>query len=147
MSCDSTDFEFPMLADVYYATTQSGAYGDIVKAWVFDRTVAGNFVNAGAKNKEEVEVDVEMFKDTMLLARTRQDIRVDSSSNGYDITNVIITNIRNPDGTEYYTETSGSRKNDSTLFEIATQQPFVGPFNTVEHYRLVMRRTENQGLF
>jgi hypothetical protein len=30
------------------------------------------------------------------------------------------------------------------LFEIATYEPFVGPFGVVESYNVIIRRSENQ---
>jgi hypothetical protein len=42
-------------------------------------------------------------------------------------------------------ETSGPRAGKSTIFEIATNEPFVNPFGNVEYYKLILRRSENQG--
>jgi hypothetical protein len=62
------------------------------------------------------------------------------------ITNVIVTNIRDQNGSEIYLETSGPRSGKSTIFEIATQDPFVGPFGSTEYYKLIIRRSENQAV-
>jgi hypothetical protein len=62
------------------------------------------------------------------------------------ITNVIVTNIRDKNCNDIYTETSGPRSGKSTIFEIATQDPFVGPFGSVEYYKLIIRRSENQAV-
>ncbi len=32
----------------------------------------------------------------------------------------------------------------STLYEIATNEPTLGPFGSVEYYKLTVRRSENQ---
>ena len=32
----------------------------------------------------------------------------------------------------------------STIFEVATNDPFVGPMGNVEYYKLVIRRSQNQ---
>jgi len=78
------------------------------------------------------------------LGRTRSDIRVSKLSEANAITNVIITNIRDAAKNCIYTETSGPRSGKSTIFEIATQEPIVGPFGSVEYHKLVIRRSENQ---
>jgi hypothetical protein len=63
----------------------------------------------------------------------------------YEITNIVVTNISDKNGNPIYLETSGPRKGQSTIFEIATIQPFNGPFNRVEYYKIILRRSENQG--
>jgi hypothetical protein len=60
------------------------------------------------------------------------------------LTNILITDIKDQEGNLIYLETSGPRSGKGTLFEIATYEPFVGPFGTVESYKLVIRRSENQ---
>jgi len=60
------------------------------------------------------------------------------------ITNVIVTNIKDKNCNPIYLETSGIRNGKSTIFEIATQEPFVGPFGNVEYYKVILRRSENQ---
>lgn len=145
MSCNETDFVFPMLADVYYGIATQDAYGGLNYAWTFDRTVVGNFVYAGAKAKEEMGISVEIMQESLILGRVKEDLRKATDATTYPFTNILITNIRDCNGSEFYTEVSGSRDGESTLFEIATQQPFVNPFAKAEHYRLILRRSENQG--
>jgi len=141
----TTSYLFPMQADVYYGAASQDAYGGLNYVWTLDRTVAGNFVFAGSKNKEELGVNVELMQESLILGRVKSDLRSDSSGETYPFTNILITNIRSQDGTVYYTESSGSRDDGPTLFEIATQQPLVNPFGEVEYYRLILRRSENQG--
>jgi hypothetical protein len=57
-----------------------------------------------------------------------------------------VTNIRDKNGNVIHLETSGSRAGQPTLFEVATFDPFVGPFGNVELYRIILRRSENQGV-
>lgn len=145
MVCDTTDFMYPLLADVYYPIVSQSAYGDINKKWVLDKTVACSFVVGGRKNKPQVGADVELVQENLLLGRTRCDIRFSSSENRNSITNVLVTNIRDVNGNPIYVETSGIRDGKSTLFEVATNDPMVGPFGSTEFYRVLLRRSENQG--
>lgn len=142
--CETTDFLYPLLADVYYPVVEQSAYGNVTKQWILDKTVACSFSGTGTAGKEEVKPNVNITKDVILVGRTRSDIRVSKLNEGNAITNVIITNVRDASKNCIYTETSGPRSGKPTIFEIATQEPIVGPFGSVEYHKLVIRRSENQ---
>lgn len=144
--CESPDFAFPMQADVYHPIVEQGPYGNVKKTWILDRTIACSFAPAGTAFKEELVANVNITQDKILLGRARTDIRVSSLDAANSLTNVIITNIRDKNCNEIYTETAGPRAGKSTIFEIATQDPFAGPFGNVEYYKLVIRRSENQAV-
>ena len=146
VSCELTSFKFPMLADVYHPVIEPGAYGAISKSWLLDRTIAGNFIRAGAETKEELIVNIDLTQESLLIARVRTDLRIADSQEENGLTNILITNIRHTDETLYYSESSGKRKGQGTVFEIATQQPFINPFRKIEHYTVVLRRSEYQGI-
>jgi hypothetical protein len=146
MICESTDFIFPMQADVYYPIVEQGPYGNVQKTWVLDKTIAVNFNRVGSAAKEEVTPNVNITQKSVLVGRSKTDIRISSLDANNAITNVIITNIRDKNCNEIYLETSGPRSGKSTIFEIATQEPFVGPFGGVEYYSLIIRRSENQAV-
>jgi hypothetical protein len=134
-----------MIADVFYASTEQGPYGGVIKTWFKNKTVIGNFTHTGPDSKEEVKPNLDITLQSALWGRVKSDIRVSNSGLMHNITNIVITNIRDCNGNEFYVETAGARVGKSTIFEIATQQPFVNPFGKIEHYRLVLRRSENQG--
>ena len=144
--CETPDFMFPMQADIYYPIVEQGTYGNVKKQWILDKTVAGNFSSVGTAGKEEVVPNVNITQKTILIGRVKSDIRVSSLSSANSITNVILTNIRDTNYNHVYIETAGPRSGKSTIFEIATQEPFVGPFGTIEYYNLVIRRSENQAV-
>jgi hypothetical protein len=135
-----------MQADVYYPSTNQSQYGNVSKVWMLDRTIAGNFVPISAKRKEEIAPNINITTDKLITARVRSDIRISELEDGKAITNIVITNIRDRNGNYIYTETAGPRIGKATLFEIATQEPFIGPFGTVEYHSLLLRRSENQGV-
>ena len=145
MSCDTTDFIYPLIADVYYPMVTQSAYGDLSKKWVIDKAVACSFTPAGRKSTPQVNAAIELVQDNILLGRTRCDIRISSQTDKNSITNVLITNIRDADGNQIYMETSGIRNGKPTLFEVASNEPIVGPFGHTEYYRVLIRRSENQG--
>ena len=145
MECEPNDFMFPMQADVFYPDVEQSAYGNVTKTWKLDRKIACSLNPAGTAFKEEITAKIDMTQDSLLLGRTRQDIRFSSLKESFPLTNIVVSNITDKNGNEIYIETAGPRKGKSTIFEIATIQPFSGPFNTVEYYKVVLRRSENQG--
>jgi hypothetical protein len=136
---------FPMMADIYYPIAETTAYGNVTKTWILDKTIVCSFNEAGVSYKEDIKPDANIKTDTILLGRVKKDIRISSVDAKNAATNVVITNIRDQFGNPVYLETSGPRNGKSTLFEIATQAPFVNPFGSVEYYKVVLRRSENQG--
>lgn len=145
MNCQKTDFVFPMYADLYYPIISQGLYGEIERRWVFDRTVMCNALST-TEITEQLNPDQFILKRELLEARTKEDIRISSNDNADASTNILITNIRFPNGEVIYKETAGARAGQGTLFEIAKLEPFIGPFNSIEYYQMVWRRTESQAV-
>jgi hypothetical protein len=133
-----------MLMDIYYPIVEQSAYGNVNKDWVLDRSVACSLNPAGTSWKEDIKPNVAITQDSVLIGRIKTDIRVSKQNSKNAITNVIITNIRDKSGNHIYNETAGPRSGKSTIFEIATLEPFVNPFGDLEYYKIVIRRSENQ---
>jgi len=145
-TCEKTDLYYPLLADIYYPIVEQGAYGNVSKTWVLDKTVACFFNPAGRKFKEDVNSEAMVNIDNSLVGRVRNDITQSNQSASYSLTNIIITNIRDTQGNIIYNESAGSRSGLSSIFEVATLNPIVGPFGKTEYYKLVIRRSENQAI-
>jgi len=146
MKCEGKDFMFPMQVDVFYPIVDQGAYGNIKKQWILDKVIACHFTTAGLKAKEEIVPNVNITQDTLIIGRVKSDIRISNLDNQNSLTNIILTNIQDKNCNNIYVETSGIRTGKSTIFEVASQEPFVGPFGNIEHYKLVLRRSENQAV-
>jgi hypothetical protein len=142
--CDTTDFMYPLKADIYYPIVEQGAYGNVQKTWVIDRTIACNFAPAGTAWAEEVKPNPLINVETVLIGRSRDDLRISSRDAKDSIVNVIVTNIRTANEVPVYVETAGPRSGKSTIFEVAANEPIVGPFGNIDYYKLVIRRSENQ---
>ena len=142
-SCEDTDFMYPMKADIYYPIVEQGAYGNVQKTWVFNKTVVCNFSKDGTVD-EEVKPNVNITLKKVLMGRTKRDIRFSQEENTEAITNVVITNIRTRTDVPLYIETSGIRAGKSTIYEIESQSPIIGPFGDPDYYALAIRRSENQ---
>jgi hypothetical protein len=145
---DSTDFIFPMKADVFYAIMDTTAYGNVAKTWVLDKTIACSFTPPvlTATTGAQVSPDPNIKFKGILEGRVKKDIRVSQRDISNAITNVIVTNIRDKNDLEIYLETSGTRAGKSTIFEISSQNPFLNPFGDVEYYSVTVLRSENQGV-
>lgn len=144
--CEKTDVFYPLLADIYYPLVEQGAYGNVSKQWMLDATIACSFTSPSSKTKQDVVPNPNITINNFLIGRTRSDIRISSREAANSITNVIITNIRDTSGNTIYLETAGARAGKSTIFEIATNEPIVGAFGKVEYYKVIIRRSENQGV-
>jgi hypothetical protein len=144
--CESKDFIFPMSAEVFYPTVEQAAYGNVKKTWIHNKTIACYFASAAGAAKEEVVPNVNITQEVVLVGRVRSDIRISSQEAGQSVTNIVVSNIKDMVGNQVYMETSGIRANKATIFEIASQEPVIGPFGNVEHYKVVLRRSENQAV-
>jgi hypothetical protein len=145
MICETTDYQFPLLADVYHPLVEQGAYGNVSRQWIHDRTIAISVFPDAKASQADVRSNIDVTYKTVLIGRVRGDLRVSSTEKDFAVTNVIVSNIRDSSGNHIYTETSGPRSGKSTLFEIASSQPFVGPFGSVEFFKISLRRSDNQG--
>lgn len=145
VNCDTVDFTFPLLADVFYPIVdQTVGYGSVKKNWVLDRSVACAFGSPTAKAKQDIKPETNITIDNLIIGRTRSELTVSSRGDLHSLTNIIVTNIRDNQGNIIYNESSGPRAGKPTLYEIATMNPTVGPFGGTEFFKLVLRRSENQ---
>ena len=142
--CKGTDFLYPLKADVYYPIVEQGAYGNVQKTWVLDRTISCNFAPAGNASAEEVKPNAFINIGFTLLGRTKDDLRISSMNAKDSIVNIIITNIKTASDVPLYVETAGPRSGQSTIFEVASHEPILNPFGEIDYYRVVIRRSENQ---
>ncbi len=144
MTC-SNDAFYPLNAEIFYPVVSQGAYGEVTKTWTLDRSVVCSLSTAGSRFREQVTPNVDISLESILIGRFKEDIRVDAAGEGRSITNIAVTNIKDRLLNAIYLETSGVRDGLSTLFEVSTVSPQVGPFGTVEYYRVILSRSENQG--
>lgn len=142
--CETPDFVYPMTMDIFYPIVEQGSLGNIKKQWIHDRKAICNLSSAGSAANEEVKPNVNITQDFVIFGRVKSDIRISSKSQNNSITNIVVSNISDRLGNQIYVETSGPRIGKSTIFEIASNDPVVGPFGSVEYYKIVLRRSENQ---
>lgn len=143
--CETPDFNYPMCADIFYPIVEQAIYGNVKKQWVHDRTVATSLASAGSAMSEDVKPNQNITQEFVIVGRLKTDIRVSSKGERNSITNIVVSNIKDRHGNSVYNETAGTRSGKSTIFEVASLEPFVGPFGAVDYYKIVLRRSENQG--
>lgn len=146
MNCGSKDPLYPMQADIFYPEVTQGAYGNVSKEWQRDRTIVCSLGPAGSRFKEELTPNIDISIESLLVGRFKEDIRFSRDYSGKALTNIVISNIKDRSCQQLYMESAGVRKNQPTIFEVATVTPHVGPFGKVEYYRVILRRSENQGV-
>jgi hypothetical protein len=146
MSCTDIDFLYPMYADIYYPLVTQGSYGEVKKRWTLDRTIICNATPVGGAGTVEIKPATFVEYDGKLLARAKIDLRISSDNVKQAATNIVITNIRSCAGELLYKETAGSRKGQGSIYEIATIEPFFNPFGSVEYYKMLWRKTDDQML-
>ena len=144
--CEQPDIIFPLCIDVFYPIVEQGAYGNVKKQWIHDRTIACSLSPAGSSVGEDVKPNVNITQEKILVGRIKTDIRFSSRDSRNSMTNIVLSNVADKHGNKMYLETSGPRNGKGTIFELATIEPFTGPFGDVEYYRVVLRRSENQAV-
>jgi len=142
--CPETDFMYPMMADIYYPVISQTDYGQASKKWVLDRTIILNATPVGGAGQEDIKPEIFLQYENKLISRVKEDPRISTSNGSNAITNILIANIRNAQEVLIYKETAGVRAGRGTIYELGTVEPFTGPFGSIEYYKMLLRRAENQ---
>ncbi len=140
-----------MKCDVYYAGEAQGKHGSIEKKWELDSTLSCSFYTIADKgNNNNFTFDDSRFYrlETMLYGRLNKDPRKSSSGLFYPLSHILLTNIRSGTCNDevFFVETTGEYESVPTIYEIKTCQPYIGPFNTVEYYKIQLERSDTQEL-
>ena len=142
--CPETDFMYPMMADIYYPVISQTDYGQATKKWVLDRTIILNATPVGGAGQEDIKPDIFLQYENKLVGRVKEDPRISTSNGSNAITNILIANIRNAQEVLIYKETAGVRAGRGTIYELGTVEPMTGPFGSIDYYKMLLRRAENQ---
>jgi hypothetical protein len=139
-----------MQCDIYYATETQDDFGKITKKWTFDMIEPCSFYTLGDKSNDNnlTFEDKKFLKmENMLYGRFQTDPRQALDGSFHPISHILVTNIRgvtcNTD--PFFVETNGTYVGKPTLYEVKTCQPFIGPFNSVEYFKIQLERSDHQG--
>lgn len=138
-----------MYADLYYAEEEQAQYGNVVKRWVFDRTINCSAINASSGTlQDELKVkDRSIVYTSDIFFRTNQDIRKMSNNKYYPIGAIAITNIRDAKGDPAWINTENLKTKAETVktkYEIKTVIPRFDMFHNIGMYSVYITRSANQ---
>jgi hypothetical protein len=133
-----------MKADIYYPVITQTDYGQATKKWVLDRVIILNATPVGGAGQEDIKPEIFLQYDNKLVSRVKEDPRISTSNGSNAITNILVANIRNAQEELIYKETAGVRAGRGTIYELGTVEPMTGPFGSIDYYKMLLRRAENQ---
>lgn len=132
-------------ANVYYSVQDQNAFGAVDREWIFDKQIMCSVVSASSlRNSKALTPDVFMKYEDLLIFRTPVDITVRSNDVPYPITEILVSNIRNKAGQVLFTEHVLEGKSVGTVYEIASISPVFDAFDAIDHYKLILARSDNQ---
>lgn len=133
---------YPMTADVYYASSSQNSFGEITKTWSKNRSIACSAIKENPASSMRSAVSLEKFieYDIKINMRTNENIFKSSSGTSYELTDILISNIKDPIGTVAWIEKDG----DPTNFEVDTVEPMFDEFHNVGGYRVLLKRSDLQ---
>ncbi len=144
------DILFPMTADVYYAQTTQSEYGNMLKTWVFDRTVNCSVISELSNRGFTGELRTkgqDLIYDSNAFFRTKEDLRKKSNDDYVPITAIAITNIKDPAGNNVWINGQKQILMDgprSTKYEVKTIIPTFNYDHTLRHFRLFISKSQIQ---
>jgi hypothetical protein len=137
---------------VYYSLETQDDYGKMVKTWFFDRTEHCSIFSISDRSNDEnftfnsANNDIFFKLETMLYGRTQTDLRKSLIGEYHPLSNILIKNIRGLETDDsFFIETVGGFIGTPTIYEIKANQPYVGPFNSVDYYKIQLERSDIQG--
>ena len=149
-NCSSLFFQ--MECDIYYASESQDEYGGVDKKWEWDMVEPCSFYTLSDKNNSNnfTYDDNRFYRlETMLYGRFKTDPRQSSTGLYYPLSHILVSGIRASgqcQGETFFIETDGDYVGEPTVFEVKSCQPFIGPFNTVEYYKIQLERSDIQGV-
>ena len=135
---------YPLKADIYYAVESQNDFGEMDRAWEFNRVIRVDMNMSTNYKDQQVQPDQFFWVQDMLNGMTPTDIRMSDTGTLYSLTNTIVTNIRNNKEEVVYSESAGDRAGLPTLYEVSGLLPHNDPWGNMDYYKLVLKRSELQ---
>lgn len=138
------DILYPMTAELYYADTKQDELGTMKKSWVYDRTIKCSVISQMADKTtltgENVNIKSMFELNSDAILRTNENIQKKKNGTFFPITEVLITDIKDPAGTYVWQDVLGKR----VQFEVKTFVSGYGTEHKVEFYRAYLARSKKQ---
>lgn len=138
------DLYYPMTADVYYSTETQNDFGEITKEWNKDRSIkcAARRRSPDTRMPQYIQDQKFIEYDVDIILRTPEDVLVSSEDSLYRITNILIKDIKDSNGTLLWKESAY----EGTIFELRSIEPILDMFNNLSSYRINIVRSDNQDI-
>lgn len=141
---------FPMTADIYYAQSNQSDYGNIVKTWIFGKTITCSAISELSTRSFFGELKTkggDFIYDSNIFFRTPEDIRKQSNGKYLPITAISITNIKDPSGNSIWI--NGQNKLNSadpvrTKYEVKTIVPTFDYDHNLRYWRVYLSKSQTQ---
>ena len=91
--CTTTDFLYPMKADLYYPVINQTQYGQASRTWFYDRTIICNATSIGGAGTEQIKPEAFLQHENKLVARVKADPRKSSNETENAINNILILSL------------------------------------------------------
>ena len=137
------DIFYPMTADIYYSENKQNDLGVLEKSWVYDRTVKCSAISTmSAKTiTSEIKSNSREFSyNSDIIFRVGENIQEKKNGTIYPITEILITNIKDPSKKLVFKE----KGNIPTQYELKTFVPGYDANHLLEFYRGYMARSAKQ---
>lgn len=137
------DIFYPMTADIYYAENKQDALGVIQKSWVFDRTVKCSAISTMSDRTltSEIKNNSSSFTyNSDLMFRVGENIQEKKNGTIFPITEILITNIKDPSGKLVFKE----KGNIASQYELKTFVPGYDADHIMSFWRGYISRSTKQ---
>lgn len=138
------DLFYPMTAEIYYADTKQDELGSMKKTWVYDRTIKCSAISQMADKTtlggESKQTNSLFELNSDILIRTNENIQKKKNGTFYPITEILITDIKDPNGEYVWEDVLGKR----VQFEVKSFVPGYDFDHTKKFYRAFLARSKNQ---
>jgi hypothetical protein len=134
---------YPMTSEIYYAENKQDALGVVQKSWVYDRTVKCSVISTMSDRSltSEIKSNSSNFNYNQdLLFRVGEDIQEKKNGTIYPITEILITNVKDPSGKLVFKE----KGEIPTQYEIKTFVPSYDGDHLVSFWRGYISRSTKQ---
>jgi hypothetical protein len=137
------DIFYPMTADIYYSENKQNDLGVLEKSWVYDRTVKCSAISTMSDKTITSEIKSnsrEFSYNSDIIFRVGENIQERKNGTTYPITEILITNIKDPNKKLVFKE----KGNIPTQYELKTFVPGYNANHLLEFYRGYMSRSTKQ---
>jgi hypothetical protein len=143
-SSNFSNIFYPMTAEVYYAQSRQDDLGVPKKTWIFDRVIKCSVISTAADRStltaelKQTNAYFELNSDAIF--RTNHNIQKKKNGTFMPITEILITNIKDPKGTLVWETVL----NKSVQFEVKSFISGYESSHNVKYYRAYIARSKKQ---